>query len=127
MVELGCGHGEVTKLILEKFCGSPELSPVAIDISSISLEAAQRNTGNPNGATVEFLEGAAALLSELIDQNADRIVFCNAIHYINNDSILLKSIRFRLKPAAGFGFNISFFHGSTVEGTEQFYKRWMLR
>ena len=123
VVDLGCGPGAVTELILEHV--SPQSGAVvyAIDPSPSALDAARQRI---RSAVVRFLEGTAERLSQLVPA-ADVVLFCNAIHLVQDKVQVVREALAVLRPGGVFGFNTTFFEGAYPPETLRFYKLWMLR
>lgn len=124
IVDLGCGPGAITKLILER-TGDQQPPPHVIGVDpSPSALAKARATISSKWA--EFKQGSAEWLSKLV-KSADAVVFLNAIHLIPDKTQVLKEIRRVLKPGGLLAFNSTFFNGAYVEGTGGFWRRWIVR
>ena len=123
VVDLGCGPGAVTELIL-KWMGIPPQGRVfAIDPSPSALvQAAQR----VQSAIVCFIQGTAERLSQLVPP-VDTVIFCNAIHLVREKAQVLAGISKVLRPGGVLVFNTTFFDGAYSPGTHGFYKLWVLR
>jgi ubiquinone/menaquinone biosynthesis C-methylase UbiE len=122
-VDLGCGPGAVTELILQRM-GIPPLGRVfAIDPSASALvQAAQRI----RSAVVQFIQGTAERLGSLVPQ-VDTVIFCNAIHLVQDKAQVIGGIGKVLRPGGVFAFNTTFFEGAYSGDTPRFYKLWVLR
>ena len=124
IVDLGCGPGAVTQLILERTAGAePPPRVIGVDPSPSALDRARAAISS---RFAEFIQGSAEWLSGLVPP-ADAIVFLNAIHLVNDKRQVLTEIRKALKPRGLFGFNSTFFAGAYVEGTSGFWRRWVVR
>ncbi|MDH3498343.1 MAG: class I SAM-dependent methyltransferase [Gemmatimonadota bacterium] len=123
VVDLGCGPGAVTRLIVEKLDGVAGARVIGIDPSPSALARARADITAP---WVEFHEGTAEHLSGLVPQ-ADAILFLNAIHLIADKSAVLAEIRRVLKPRGRFAFNTTFFNGAYESSTSGFWRRWVVR
>jgi SAM-dependent methyltransferase len=124
IVDLGCGPGAVTKLILERLNGTePHPRVIGVDPSPSALAKARAAISSK---LAEFKEGTAELLSRLVPP-ADAVVFLNAIHLVEDKNQVLGEIRKALKPRGLLGFNSTFFAGAYVEGTSGFWRRWVVR
>ena len=119
IVDLGCGPGAVTKLILERTSGSePPPRVIGVDPSPSAIAKARAAISS---RVAEFMEGSAELLSRLVPP-ADAVVFLNAIHLIQDKHQVPGEIRKTLKPRGLLGFNSTFFAGAYVEGTSGFWR-----
>jgi ubiquinone/menaquinone biosynthesis C-methylase UbiE len=123
VVDLGCGPGAVTELILEHVDPKAGAVVYAIDPSPSALEAARRRI---RSAVVRFLEGTAERLTQLVPA-ADVVLFCNAIHLIQDKLAVVREAAAVLRPRGAFAFNTTFFEGAYPPETLRFYKLWMLR
>lgn len=124
IVDLGCGPGAVTKLILERISGAePPPHVIGVDPSPSAIARARACISS---RFAEFKEGTAELLSRLVPP-ADAVVFLNAIHLMPDKEQVLKEIRRVLKPGGLLAFNSTFFNGAYVEGTSGFWRRWIVR
>ena len=124
IVDLGCGPGAVTKLILERLGQDcPNAEVIGIDPSPSALEKARSAI---ESKWVQFVEGSAEWVSRLVS-SADAVVFLNAIHLVPDKAEVMAEIRKALKPNGVFAFNTTFFQGAYVEGTAGFWRRWVVR
>jgi ubiquinone/menaquinone biosynthesis C-methylase UbiE len=127
IVDLGCGPGAVTKLILEQVShvsgNQPPPRVIGVDPSPSAIAKARAAISSK---VAEFIEGSAELLSRLVPP-ADAVVFLNAIHLVQDKHQVLGEIRKTLKPRGLLGFNSTFFAGAYVEGTSGFWRRWVVR
>ncbi len=123
VVDLGCGPGAVTELILQRM-GMPPLGRVfAIDPSASALvQAAQRI----QSAIVRFMQGTAERLAIMVPP-VDTVVFCNAIHLVPDKAQVIGGISRVLRPGGVLAFNTTFYEGAYALDTPRFYKRWVLR
>ena len=121
IVDLGCGPGAVTKLILERV--GPEQEVIGIDPSESALARARAAI---HSKAVEFLEGSAEWVSRLVS-SADAVIFLNAIHLVPDKAQVVAEIRKTLNQGGVFAFNTTFFNGAYVEGTSGFWRRWVVR
>jgi ubiquinone/menaquinone biosynthesis C-methylase UbiE len=124
IVDLGCGPGAVTELILERVGGQqPPPRVIGVDPSPSALAKARAAISSK---FAEFVQGSAEWLSKLV-KSADTVVFLNAIHLMPDKPQVLKEIRRVLKPGGLLAFNSTFFNGAYVEGTSGFWRRWIVR
>src|SRR5712691_3666645 len=124
IVDLGCGPGAVTKLIVERLGRDAKNAEViGIDPSQSALAKARAAI---QSKWVRFVEGSAEWVSRLVS-SADAVVFLNAIHLVPDKAQVIAEIRKALKPGGVFAFNTTFFNGAYVEGTAAFWRRWIVR
>src|SRR5213593_3300757 len=123
IVDLGCGPGAVTKLILEQIDDARNAEVIGIDPSASALQKARDAI---HSKVVKFIEGSAEWVSRLVDA-ADAVVFLNAIHLVPDKAQVIAEIRKALKKDGVFAFNTTFFNGAYVEGTSGFWRRWIVR
>src|SRR5207302_465031 len=122
-VDLACGPGAVTELLLQRLMERGRGLIYAVDPSLSELELARRRVAS---GLVEFIQGSAENLSRLVPQ-VDVVVFCNAIHLIKDKCQVLSEIRKVLGAGGTLAFNTTFFKGCYPPGTERFYRYWILR
>ncbi len=127
IVDLACGTGAVTRLILNRLRGARDSVVIGIDHSTTALRQAFEDLGNARDATVQFIQGGIERLSEMVKESVDTVIFCNAIHYIQDKGALLSEVSKTLRPGGVFVFNTSFFEGGHPPESEQFYRRWMFK
>src|SRR5256714_10919467 len=123
IVDLGCGPGAVTKLILERLDDARNAKVIGIDPSASALSKARAAI---HSKVVEFIEGSAEWVSRIVS-SADAVVFLNAIHLVPDKAQVLAEIRKVLKRDGVFAFNTTFFNGAYVDGTGAFWRRWVVR
>lgn len=124
IVDLGCGPGAVTKLILERVrAQQPPPRVIGVDPSPSAIAKARAAISSK---LAEFVQGSAEWLSKLVS-SADAVVFLNAIHLVTDKAEVLREIRSVLRPGGGLAFNSTFFNGAYVEGTGGFWRRWIVR
>ncbi len=124
VVDLACGPGAVTKLILQKLDEkAPGAYVYAVDPSPSALAIARQQI---RSAIVRFMQGSAERLASLVPQ-VDLVIFTNAIHLISDKVSAIEQIFRVLRPEGVLGFNTTFFHGAYPDETRRFYKLWMLR
>jgi ubiquinone/menaquinone biosynthesis C-methylase UbiE len=124
IVDLGCGPGAITELILERTQGQqPPPHIIGVDPSQSAIAKARAAISSK---WAEFKQGSAEWLSKLV-KSADAVVFLNAIHLVSDKAQVLSEIRRVLKPGGLLAFNSTFFNGAYVEGTSGFWRRWIVR
>ena len=127
IIDLGCGNGGVTKLILKRLQTAKESVIYAVDHSASALIEAVTELGDCTDSLVKFVQSEVQNLTSAINVDVDMVVYCNSIHYVDDKIDLLRKIRKRLKPGGVLAINTSFFDGSHPQETEDFYRRWMMR
>ena len=127
IIDLGCGTGSVTKLILERLQSARETIIYAVDHSATALRTAIAEIGERRDAVVRYVQAEVQHMTEAIRDQVDAVVYCNSIHYVPDKRSLLSQIRSRLQPGGIFAFNTSFFEGSHPPESHEFYRRWMMR
>ena len=126
VVDLGAGTGAVTTLILETM--HPEGGEVvAVEPSDSALELARRDLQERWGAVTRFMSGKAENLSRLVHRTADAVVFCNAIHLVEDKRRMLHEVSEALRERGLFAFNSTFFDGAQPLDTMPFYVMWVRR
>ncbi|MBM03879.1 MAG: 16S rRNA (cytosine(1402)-N(4))-methyltransferase [Chloroflexi bacterium] len=127
VVDLACGTGSVTQLILKRIRGAKDSAVTAIDNSSTSLKQAMEELNDVKDAAIKFIQSHVEPLSELLKDSVDAIFFCNAIHYVSDKNLFFIEVSKTLKPGGEFVFNTSFFEGGQPPETLGFYRKWMLK
>jgi len=127
VLDLACGTGAVTRLILAAFEDLRDRCVIAMDASSQALADAREELSDVGASAVEYVQGRAEELSEVVQDQVDAVVFCNAIHMVHEKDRVVEQVRRILTPGGVFAFNTSFFEGSHPEASETFYRRWMMQ
>ncbi len=127
VVDVACGSGAITQLILEKIRGARDAMVIGVDMSATAIREASEKVAGATDAMVEFVQTRAEEMSAKIKRAVDAVIFCNGIHYIEHKRELLAEVKRTLKPGGVFAFNTGFFDGSIPEETKAYYKRWMLK
>lgn len=127
ILDLACGTGAVTQLILQKLQGLRDRCVIAMDASAEALEEARQELENARSAMVEFVQGRAEQLSQTLKQSVDAVIFCNAIHMIEEKGQVVDEVASVLNPGGVFAFSTTFFAGAQPPETEVFYRRWLMR
>ena len=123
IVDLGCGPGAVTKLILERVGPSQDTHVIGVDPEPTAI---QRARAAISSRLAEFLQGSAEFLSRIVPR-ADAVLFLNAVHLVPDKQRVLVEIRKVLARGGVLGFNTTFFAGAYPEGTGAFWRRWIVR
>lgn len=127
IIDLGCGTGAVTKLILDRITDVKDTVIYAVDHSASALRAAVNEIGDRKEGAVRFVHAEVQQLATSVNDQVDAVVYCNSIHYVPDKASLLRQIRERLNPGGILAFNTSFFEGAHPPETHDFYRRWMMR
>ena len=127
VVDVACGSGLVTELILEKVRGARDAMVIGVDMSATAIRDAKEKLAGAKEAVVEFVQARAEEMSKAVKRAADAVVFCNGIHYIEDKHRLLSEVYRTLRPGGIFAFNTSFFEGALPPETQRFYRRWMMK
>jgi ubiquinone/menaquinone biosynthesis C-methylase UbiE len=127
IVELACGTGTATRLIRDRLQGAKDSLVIGVDSSAVALREAIHQLGAARDVALEFIQGRVEVLSTMVKDKVDGIIFCNGIHYVSDKESLLEQIEHTLKDTGTFAFNTSFFDGAHVIGTESFYRKWMFK
>ncbi len=123
VVDLGCGPGAITELILKWMGVPPQGRVFAIDPSPSALvQAAQR----VQSAIVRFMQGTAERLGQLVPP-VDAVIFGNAIHLVQDKAQVMAGISKVLRLGGVLAFNTTFFDGAYAPDTAGFYKLWVRR
>ena len=127
IVDLGCGTGGVTRLILDRIQSARNTVIYAVDHSSSALKAAGDEIGERKDAAVKYVHSEVQNLTDAVKDQVDAIVYCNAIHYVPDKGALLSQIKDKLSPNGILAFNTSFFDGSHPPDSHEFFRKWMMR
>ncbi len=127
IVDLACGTGGVTKLILEQVRGARDSVVIAMDHSASALKQAMEDLKSHRDNAVQFVQSQVEQVSDSLKERADTIIFCNAIHYIPDKDALVGEISKSLNPGGKFAFNTSFYEGGQVPESMTFYRKWMFK
>lgn len=127
IIDLGCGTGGISKLILDRLDGMKNTVIYAVDHSTQALRAAVDELGGRKEAVVRFIHAEAQSLASRVNDQVDAVIYCNSIHYVAEKPALVGQIRERLRGGGLFAFNTSFYDGSHLPETLDFYRKWMMR
>ena len=127
IIDLGCGTGGISKLILDRVDGVKSTVIYAVDHSAAALRAAVDELGGRKEAVVRFIHAEVQNLASSVNDQVDAVIYCNSIHYVAEKAELVQQIRDRLRPGGTFAFNTSFYEGSHPPETHEFYRKWMMR
>jgi ubiquinone/menaquinone biosynthesis C-methylase UbiE len=127
IVDLGCGTGGITKLILERLQSAKDTVIYAVDHSTTALKAAADEIGDRKDVAINYVHSEVQNLTGAVKERVDAIVYCNSIHYVPDKPALINQIKEKLLPNGIFAFNTSFFEGSHPEDSHEFFRKWMMR
>jgi len=127
LLDVACGTGTMTELLLEELGGDDRV--LGVDLSKASLAHARRRLLEPASASRHAgrvrLVNASADRLPVPSADADVVLMGNAIHYFKEQAPLLDEIHRVLRPGGLFAFNTSFYAGTFLPGTERFYEEWV--
>ena len=127
IIDLACGDGGVTKLIVARLKGARDSVVIGIDQSAEMLRVAMENLNCRTASAVQFIQSHVEHVSDTVKESADTVFFCNAIHYVPDKGELLTEIGKVLKPGGQLAFNTAFFEGAHPPETVVFARKWMMR
>ena len=127
IVDMACGTGGVTKLIVERLRGARDSVIIGIDQSATALKQAMENLKDARDAAVQFAQSRVEQMSEAVKESVDTIFYFNAIHYVSDKDAVVSEVSKLLKPGGKFVFNTSFYEGGQLPETMQFYRKWMFK
>ena len=127
IVDLACGNGGVTRLIVDRLRGARNSVVIGIDHSSEMLRQAMEELNDVRSNAVQFVQSKVEHLSDSVKESVDTVIFCNAIHYVSDKQRVLAEISKTLKPGGKLAFNTSFFDGAHPPETNLFARKWMLK
>ena len=127
IIDLACGDGGVTKLIVDRLKGARDSMVIGIDQSAEMLRVAMENLNCRTASAVQFVQSHVEHVSDTVKESADTVFFCNAIHYVPDKGELLTEIGKVLKPGGQLAFNTAFFDGAHPPETVVFARKWMMR
>jgi ubiquinone/menaquinone biosynthesis C-methylase UbiE len=138
ILDLACGTGTITSLILEEtdnqvdgrdpICTSGEVYTIlGLDVCEQSLVLARRFVGESTSFgvhTVGFVQASGDCMP-IAALSMDAVIVGNAIQLFNKLETVLNEVHRVLRLGGLFAFNTSFYAGTFVSGTERFYLRWV--
>lgn len=127
IVDLACGTGGVTRLIVDRLMGARDSVIIGIDHSAGALRQAMDDLMDVRAVALQFVQSQVEQISEAVNNSVDTVFFCNAIHYVKDKDELLANISKTLKPGGQLAFNTSFFDGAHPPETIVFARKWMMR
>lgn len=124
VIDIACGTGAISKLVVDYWQRNQKDGELlGFDPSESALMRARKAV---QSRLARFVQGAAEGLSSLASA-ADVVLFCNAIHLVEDKTRVISQVRHALNSKGIFAFNTSFYQGAYAEGTNRFYRQWMVR
>lgn len=128
MLDLACGIGTMTDLILERNGG---IRVSGLDLSLDALRLARKHCMHSEWMAsrdggMNFVQGSADRLPYR-SHCAEAVIMGNSVHLLSDPRLLLEEVRRVLAPKGFFAFNSSFYAGTMPKGTEQFHHEWVKR
>jgi len=127
VVDLACGAGGVTRLILERINRTRDTAVIALDHSSVALKTAMEELKDISNNVVKYVQLGVENVSDAVRESVDTVVFCNAIHYVPDKDAVVSDIANSLRTGGKFAFNTSFYDGGQHEDSLAFYSKWMFK
>lgn len=125
IVDLACGTGLLTRLLIEKLRDAKNTVVIGIDQSSGALRRAKEELGNVQGVVVQFIQSQIEQMSANLRESVDTVILGNGIHMVEGKQQLAAEVFKILRPGGTFAFNTTFFDGGIPTESEQYYRRWM--
>jgi ubiquinone/menaquinone biosynthesis C-methylase UbiE len=123
VVDLGCGSGAGTRLLLERFPHAEDLRILGIDPSEVELNIARTRIADPRVTLVHARAQDAVSLAS----GADAAILCNVIHQIppaERREVCAAAFQM-LKPGGRLGVSTLFYAGAILPATRRFNLLWM--
>jgi len=127
IIDLGCGNGGITEMILAKVKDVSNIVIFAVDSSSSAISLALKRFSNRKDVIINYIQSEAQNLHENLKEKVDTVIYCNSIHYVEEKGKVLQHIGNGLEKGGKFAFNTSFFDGSHPKETEAFLRKWMMK
>lgn len=124
VVDLGCGTGMVTRALLDRRGKDASGRLYAVDPEPAMIEKASKSVEHGASAAVSWLVGRAEDLDRLVPP-VDRVLFCNAIHLVEEKARGLRAIFESLRPGGRLAFNSAYAKDHRPPESESFYVAWM--
>ena len=128
IVDMACGTGAITRLIVDEMACQERLTKtriIGVDPSAEALCLATKGMQEMR-SHADFIQGEVADLPFIV-QEADAVFFCNAIHLLPDKLSACRLMATILVPGGIFACNSAFYDGTYVNGTERFYRLWIRR
>lgn len=124
VVDLGCGSGIVTQLLLERFKQAPDFRVIAIDPSEWELDIARSRIADER---VTFIKGRAQEALSIVNVDVDAVLLCNVLHQVPlaERRSVLEGAYALVRPGGLVGANTLFYDGGIDAETRPFYVSWI--
>ena len=124
VVDLGCGSGIVTELLLKRFSDAADFRVIGIDPSQWELDIARSRISDPRA---RFIQGKAQDALSIIEGEADAVILCSVLHQVPlaERRPVLEGAFALVRPGGLVGANTLFYEGGIEPQTRAFYLRWM--
>ena len=124
VIDLGCGSGIVTQLLLETFKGATDFRIIGIDPSNYELDIARSRISDKRAA---FIQGRAQDVLNTVKAGVDAVVLCSVLHQVPLEErrSVLEAAFALVRPGGRVGANTLFYDGGIEAHTRPFYVRWM--
>jgi ubiquinone/menaquinone biosynthesis C-methylase UbiE len=125
VVDLGCGSGILTRLLLERFRSAPSFRVIAVDPSEWELAIARKRVRDPR---VTFIQGRAQDAAAIVTNDVDAVLLCSVLHQIpvEERQPVLGGAFALVRPGGLVGANTTFYEGAIGPESRPFYLRWLL-
>jgi ubiquinone/menaquinone biosynthesis C-methylase UbiE len=124
VVDLGCGSGIVTQLLLKRFKEGPDFRVIAIDPSEWELKIARSRISDER---VTFIVGRAQEASSIINVPVDAVLLCSVLHQVpvTERRSVLEGALALVRPGGFVGANTLFYAGGVDTQARLFHLRWI--
>jgi ubiquinone/menaquinone biosynthesis C-methylase UbiE len=124
VIDLGCGSGIITQLLLERFKQAPDFRVIAIDPSEWELNIARSRISDQR---VTFIQGRAQEARSRVNAAVDAVLLCNVLHQVllTERRSVLEGAFALVRPGGLVGASTLFYDGGIGAETRPFYLRWI--
>jgi ubiquinone/menaquinone biosynthesis C-methylase UbiE len=125
VVDLGCGSGMLTRLLLAQFKHAPDFRVICIDPSEWELSIAKSRIADKR---VTFIQGRAQEALGIVKTDVDAVLLCNVLHQVplTERRSVLEGAFLLARPGGLVGMNTLFYDGGVGPESREFYLRWMM-
>lgn len=125
ILDLACGDGSVTRLLVQA-CGE-SCRIFAVDRDDEALQSAIRQSFRAQPATVSYIQGQVEDIDRILRCRVDHVFMGNAIHLVEVKDALVRAVWNVLKPGGTFAFNTTFFTLGSRTGQSDLYQVFVWR